>query len=115
MVLMVAEKYKKHSQQNRVQQNRVLELGLNFSQTSKPSLTKLIAPIEASFKYSKISAAQKDTLRHILADTIASNKITPKSNLSHSDKVALKELKSNDSIIITTADKCGQMDKKDYL
>ena len=40
------------------QQSRVLEIGLSFFQSNKPSIPKLFAPIKASFKYSKMPAAQ---------------------------------------------------------
>ena len=66
----------------------------------------------------KFLLPQKDTLCNILSHTIARNKVTLKSNLSYSDKVALKELKSNDNIITTKTDTVGQivlMDKKDYF
>ena len=61
---------------------------------------------------------QKDTLSHVFSDATACNKVTTKSNLYHSDLVAVKELKSNDNIFITEVDKGGQivlMDKKDYF
>ena len=41
-----------------------------------------------------------------------------KSNLTHAEKTALKELKSNEDIIITIADKGGQivfLDKNHYI
>ena len=54
------------------QKNRSFEFGLNISQFIKPSILKLFASFQ-SFKYSKISASQKDSLRYTLSDTIACN------------------------------------------
>ena len=98
--------------------NTDLSLGLNFSRTSKVSVPDLVAPIEHSFKKSKISPDQLNSLRFLLSNVISTNNCPQKSNLSPSQKSALSELNSARNLIITKADKGGQtvlLNKSDYI
>ena len=65
------------------QETRLLELSLNFPQSSKSLISKLIAPIESSFKFSTFSPYQKESLQHIHANTFASNNLNYKFNLTY--------------------------------
>ena len=71
-----------------------------------------------SFKNSKISPDQLNSLRFLLSNVISTNNRPQKSNLSPSQKSALSELNSTHNLIITKADKGGQtvlLNKSDYI
>lgn len=97
-------------------QKSVLELGLNFSLSWPPSIPKLIASIENSFKFGKFSSAQKEYLRVIFVTL--KNRIYAQNNLTSTQKGALSDIKSNNDLIISKADINGHiilLDKMPFL
>ena len=77
--------------------------------SKQPSFRQLIVLIGKAFKKSCLLDTQKENLCHIIPTNVNFNSTNFKSNLTHAEKTALKELKSNEDIIITKADKGGQI------
>ena len=77
--------------------------GLNFSITSKRLPNKsIIATIEDAVK--DLEKEEADTIRAKITLTLQNYKL-PKENLSQDERRALKELRSDTSIVILPADK----------
>lgn len=87
----------------------VLDFGLNFSQSFRPSIPEIIAFIQGSFEICKTSSAQKEALRSLITDTIAADKRHTQSNLISAQKRALLDLKYNNDFVFTEGDKSGKM------
>lgn len=84
----------------------------------KLSFLKFIVPIERAFKFSALSPSQKDSIRHLDANTINFNSNLPMSKVNKTASSCIKNLQTNVNVNINKADKGGQviiMDKSDYL
>ncbi len=78
----------------------------------------MVAPIERAFKHSQLLAIQKESIRHLIANTVDFNSKFAKPNLSLPHILAVKAFCSNPSIVITNGDKRGQiavLGKSTYL
>ena len=85
-------------------QRTVLERGLNFAPTPKHiPTTELITGCELALRDHPNQAAAENA-RAAIANIIRKAK-PPKSNISRTEQVALRELKNNEEIIIARADK----------
>ena len=71
-------------------QSNLLSLSVNFSRTYKVSIPEPVAPIAHSFKNSKISPDQQNSLRFLLSNVIFTYNGPQKSDLSSSQKSALR-------------------------
>ncbi|XP_054720929.1 cationic amino acid transporter 2-like [Uloborus diversus] len=99
-------------------QLNALKLNSNFASCSKPSFPKLVAPVEKAFRFSALTASQKDSIRHIIANTVDFNsKLTSNTFCKHANS-SIKGLCSDPDLVVTKADKGGQiviLDKSSYL
>ncbi|XP_054722649.1 LOW QUALITY PROTEIN: uncharacterized protein LOC129232538 [Uloborus diversus] len=99
-------------------QLNALKLNNNFASGSKPSFPKLVAPIEKAFRFSALTASQKDSIRHIIANTVDFNSKWTSNTFSKHANSSIKVLCSDPDLVVTKADKGGQiviLDKSSYL
>ena len=99
------------------QQRSVLSKGLNFAPTpNRIPVARIIANVETALKFSKASSTSVSNARsRIIGILNREPRLAP--NLSPSERLALKQLKTNEDIIILLADKGRAtvvMDRKDY-
>ncbi|XP_054706551.1 uncharacterized protein LOC129216363 [Uloborus diversus] len=99
-------------------QLNALKLNNNFASCSKPSFPKLVAPVEKAFRFSALTASQKDSIRHIIANTVDFNSKLTSNTFSKHANSSIKVLCSDPVLVVTKADKGGQiviLDKSSYL
>ena len=99
------------------QQKSVLSKGLNFAPTpNRIPVARIIANVETALKFSKASSTSVSNARSRIVGILNREPhLTP--NLSPSERLALKQLKTNEDIIILLADKGRAtvvLDRKDY-
>lgn len=84
----------------------------------KSSFLKCIVPIKRAFKFSALNPSQKDSIRHLDANTLNFNSNLPMLKISKTASSCIKNLQTNANVNINKADRGGQiiiMDKSDYL
>ena len=99
------------------QQKSVLSKGLNFAPTpNRIPVARIIANVETALKFLKASSTSVSNARSRIVGILNREpRLTP--NLSPSERLALKQLKTNEDIIILPADKGRAtvvLDRKDY-
>uniref|UniRef100_A0A5S6QDA5 Reverse transcriptase domain-containing protein n=1 Tax=Trichuris muris TaxID=70415 RepID=A0A5S6QDA5_TRIMR len=97
-------------------EKNVLSKGLNFVPTKKKiNFVDLVTRIELGISKEDISKANQ--IRRLVTASLASGKYNPKMNLTKAEFKAIRDLKKEDSLVITKADKGNVvviMDRESY-